>query len=121
MTHPETIMNHFHQCQYWTTLDLANAFYQIQVHPDYTHKLAFTTGDVLYEFLVMPFGIKNAPATFQYLMYLVLGKFYGKFVFVYLDDIIIYLKTKEEHMQHLHEVLTEIRKAGLKIKPAKCQ
>ena len=54
-------------------------------------------------------------------MYLVLGKFYGKFVFVYLDNIIIYSKSKEEHVQHLHEVLTELRKAGLKIKPAKCQ
>ena len=54
-------------------------------------------------------------------MYLVLEKFYEKFVFVYFDNIIIYSKTREEYIQHLQMVLTEIRKAELKIKPAKCQ
>src|SRR5688572_15449450 len=69
----------------------------------------------------MPSGVKNVPATFQYLMYLVLGAYYHKFVFVYLDDIIIFSKTLEEHIQHVRLVFQALRKAGIKIKPSKCQ
>src|SRR5688572_27563062 len=77
--------------------------------------------DCSYKFLVMLFGVKNAPATFQYLMYLVLGDYYHKFVFVYLNDIIIFSKTLEKHIQHVRLVFQALRKADLKIKPSKCQ
>src|SRR5215208_2738224 len=80
MPYPDSAPDEFHGCVIWTAIDLANAFYQIMVHPDSTYKLAFMTKDGLWEFLVMPFGIKNAPATFQYLMYLVLGDYLNKFV-----------------------------------------
>ena len=69
----------------------------------------------------MPFSVKNAPATFQYLMYCVLGEFYEKFVYVYLDDIIIFSRSLEEHVDHLRQVLTKIREANLKIKLSKYQ
>src|SRR5215208_1876733 len=121
MPYPDSAPDEFHGCVIWTAIDLANAFYQIMVHPDSTHKLAFMTKDGLWEFLVMPFSIKNAPATFQYLMYLVLGDYLNKFVFVYLDDIIIYSKSIEEHTTHVRMVLEALRKAKLKIKPTKCQ
>jgi Reverse transcriptase (RNA-dependent DNA polymerase). len=118
MPHADTVSDLFYECQYWTALDLSNAFYQIKVEEGSRHKLAFFANGVLYEFLVMPFGIKNAPATFQYLMYIVLGEYYNKFVFVYLDDIIIYSKTLEEHQQHVQIVLEALRNAHLKISPA---
>ena len=121
MPHPDATTDQFIGCQYWTALDLANAFYQIQVHDKHIPKLAFSTDDGHFEFTVMPFGVKNAPATFQYLMYRVLGEFYGKFVYVYLDDIIIFSRSLEEHVDHLRQVLTKIREANLKIKPSKCQ
>ena len=69
----------------------------------------------------MHFGVKNALTTFQYLMYRILGEFYGKFVYVYLDDIIIFFRSLEEHVDHLRQVLTKIRETNLKIKPSKCQ
>ena len=69
----------------------------------------------------MSFGIKNVPATFQYLIYRVLGEFYGKFVYIYLDDIIIFSRMLKKHTDHFWQVLTKIRKANLKIKPNKCQ
>ena len=119
MPHPDATTDQFAGCLYWTALDLANAFYQIQVYGDHIPKLAFSTDDGHFEFTVMPFGVKNAPATFQYLMYRVLGEFYEKFVYVYLDDIIIFSRSLEEHVDHLRQVLTKIREANLKIKPSK--
>src|SRR5688572_22586121 len=104
MLNPDVITDQFYGCMYWTALDLANAFYQIQVAPEHIHKLAFSTDDGKFEFTVMPFSIKNAPDTFQYLMYHVLGEYYGKFVYVYLDNIIIFSKSLEEHIEHLRLV-----------------
>ncbi len=69
----------------------------------------------------MPFGLKNAPATFQRLMIRVLGQYLYEFVIVYIDDILIYSKSKEEHKRHLHLVFQALRKAGLKIKLKKCE
>ena len=121
MPHPDATTDQFTGCQYWTVLDLANAFYQIQVYDKHIPKLAFSTDDGHFKFTVMPFGVKNAPATFQYLMYHVLGEFYEKFVYVYLDNIIIFSRSLEEHVDHLIQVLIKIREANLKIKPSKYQ
>ena len=84
-------------------------------------KTAFICQYGLYEFKRMPFGLKNAPGTFQRLMNFVLQEYLYKFVAVYLDDIIIYSKTHEEHLQHLQMVFEAIRKAKLMIKLKKCQ
>ncbi len=69
----------------------------------------------------MPFGLCNVPATFQRLMNKILRPYIGKFVEVYLDDVIIHSRTKEEHIKHVKAVLQKIRKANLKLKPSKCK
>ena len=79
-------------------------------------KTAFITHKGLYEFNVMPFGLCNAPGTFQHLMNYVLQEYLGKFVAVYLDDIIIFSKTFEQHIDHIHLVFEALRTATLKIK-----
>jgi hypothetical protein len=84
-------------------------------------KTAFRTRFGLYEYLVMPFGLTNAPATFQAYINNVLRKYLDVFVVVYLDDILVYSKTYEEHVQHVRHVLTALRDADLRIKAEKTE
>ncbi len=84
-------------------------------------KTAFKTRSGQYQFRVMPFGLCNAPATFQRLMNKILRPYVGKFVEVYLDDVIIHSRSKEEHIKHVRAVLQKIREANLKLKPSKCK
>ncbi len=95
--------------------------WQIQLRKKDRPKTAFLTRSGQYQFKVMPFGLNNAPATFQRLMNKVLRQFIGKFVQVYLDDVIIYSNNLDEHKRHIKAVLEKIREANLKLKPSKCQ
>ncbi len=106
--------------KYFTTLDLTAGFWQVELAQGSAEKTAFTTPLGLYEFQVMPFGLCNAPATFQRLMDSVIGHLGKEFVLVYLDDVLIFSRTFEEHVEHLREVLTCIRDANLCIKLKKC-
>ncbi len=106
--------------QYFTTLDLASGYWQVRMHPESREKTAFTTYSGLYEFLVMPFGLCNAPATFQRLMETVLAGLARDACMVYMDDILVIGKTYEEHLDNLRRVLDRLREAGLKLKPEKC-
>ena len=90
--------------EYCSIADLASGFWQIPVAERDRYKTAFRTPWGLYEFNVMPFGLKNAPATFQRLMIRVLRQYLYDFAIVYIDDILIYSKSKEEHKRHLHLV-----------------
>ena len=95
------------------------------MEPCSREKTAFVTPFGLYEFLVMPFGLKNAPAVFQRLMQRVLNGLNPEngrqFVAAYLDDILIFSSTLSEYLTHLRRVIDRLLLAGLKLKPAKCQ
>ena len=103
-----------------TTLDLTSGYHQIRIAPKDIEKTAFNTRYGKYEFLVMSFGLTNAPATFQMLMNQILRPYIDKFVLVYLDDILIYSNSTEEHRKHLRLVLDVLRKHKLYVRPRKC-
>jgi hypothetical protein len=105
---------------YFSTLDLTSGFWQVAMNAQDQEKTAFTTRFGTYEFTVMPFGLCNAPATFQRLMDQVLYDVTWKFALVYMDDIIIYSKTLEDHQQHLRKIFQLLIEAGLKLNPDKC-
>lgn len=106
--------------RYFSTLDLLSGYWQVPVHPDDAEKTAFVTPDGLYQFNRMPFGLSNAPATFQRLMDRVLGHLKWTMALVYLDDVIVYAATFEEHQRRLKLVLEALTSAGLRLKPKKC-
>lgn len=106
---------------YFTTLDLASGFHQIELDSKDIPKTAFNTPYGHYEFLRMPFGLKNAPATFQRAMDSVLYGLQGERCFVYLDDIVVFASSLQEHEQKLTEVFDRLRKHGLKVQPDKCE
>ena len=106
--------------KYFSALDLASGYWQVSMSPESIEKTAFATHSGLYEFAVMPFGLCNAPATFQRLMETVLAGLARDACMVYLDDILVLGATLEEHLQNLSEVFDRLRKAGLRLKPTKC-
>ena len=116
----DDIFDKLGRCQYFTTLDLAQGFHQIEMDERDIHKTAFSTANGHYEFLRMPFGLKNAPSTFQRLMNEVLREHIGKICLVYLDDILIFSTSVEEHIESLDKVLNCLTKANLKIQLGKC-
>jgi len=106
---------------WFSTMDLASGFWQVQMAKEDIKKTAFITANGLYEFTVMPFGLNNAPSTFQRLMNWVLRDYLGKFVAVYLDDVIIYTNGSFElHIDHIKQVFQTLRENLLKIKLKKC-
>ena len=113
------LLDQLGKSKYYTTLDLASGYWQIKVNTNSQEKTAFATHQGLFEFRVMPFGVMNAPAVFQRLMQRVLSGL--QFVSVYLDDVIVYSETLEEHVSHLRTVFERLRTANLKLNPAKCK
>ncbi|KRY29757.1 Retrovirus-related Pol polyprotein from transposon 17.6 [Trichinella spiralis] len=109
------------RAKWFTTLDLASGYWQVEVDKRDCEKTAFATPLGLYQFKVMPFGLCNAPGTFQRLMERTLSGLVGKSCLVYLDDIIVFSATEEEHLTRLEEVFQRLKGVGLKIKPEKCQ
>lgn len=104
----------------FSKLDLLSGYFQVRIKEEDIAKTAFSTSSGHFEWVVMPFGLSNAPSTFQRFMNLVLQPFLNKFVMVYLDDIVIYSNSIEEHKHHLKSVLETLQKNHLVAKLSKC-
>ena len=121
----DDLLDQLGKSRYFSTLDLASGFWQIRMEGGSQAKTAFITPQGLFEFRVMPFGLTNAPAVFQRLMTKVLMGLNPPegpdFVGVFIDDIIVFSRTLNEHLEHLRRVLERIKGAGLKLKPVKCR
>ncbi|GBG91302.1 hypothetical protein CBR_g52188 [Chara braunii] len=107
--------------KYYTKIDLKSGYHQIAIRPEDQHKTAFQTRYSLYEFVVMPFGLCNASGTFQHAMNRIFHDYLDKFVVVYLDDILIFSRSVEEHAQHVDTVLSLLRQHKYKINVEKCE
>lgn len=116
----EEILDKLAGTQSFTKLDMTAGYHQIRMADGEEHKTAFETHHGHFQFRVMPFGLTNAPATFQCVMNDILQPFLRKFVLVFLDDILIYSPTWEAHLDHLREVLLQLRKHKFYLKSSKC-
>ena len=106
----------------FTSLDLKSGYWQVKLDKESIPLTAFTVGPLgFYECVRMPFGLTNAPATFQRLMESCLGELHLDWCIIYLDDIIIFSRTPNDHITRLEGVLEKLAKAGLKLKPSKCE
>ena len=108
--------------QIFSSLDLKSGYWQVELEEESIPLTAFTVGPLgFYECVRMPFGLTNAPATFQRLMESCLGELHLSWCIIYLDDVILFSRTPEEHLDRLEGVLRKLRQAGLKLKPSKCE
>ena len=115
------ILQSMHGAKFFTTLDLESSYWQTSINESDKQKTAFSTQTGHFEFNVMPFGLKNAPAIFSRLMSNVLAGLIGPSVLVYLDDIIIFSENLTDHLEKLKLVFERLQKYNLKLKLRKCQ
>ena len=121
LPHVDDILDALTGSKVFSTLDLISSYWQVEVASQDHSKTAFCTTEGLLEFNVMPFGLCNAPATFQRLMDMVLTGLQWNSCLVYIVDIVIFGKSFEEHLTNLSIVLQRLRKANLKLQPRKCR
>ena len=116
----EDLLDELGGAKYFTKLDLRACFHQLRMSPSDVYKTAFKSHAGHYEYLVMPFGLSNAPCTFQSLMNHVFQDISRKFLLVFFDDILVYSPDWESHLQHLQEVFSILRHQQLYLKASKC-
>ena len=117
----DQLFNQLQGSQIYSKIDLRSSYHQLRVRENDVSKIAFRTRYDHYEFLVMPFGLTNAPAAFMDLMNRVFSSYLDKFVVVFIDDILVYSGSPEEHAEHLWTVLQILRERQLYAKFSKCQ
>jgi hypothetical protein len=120
LPHIEDLFDQMRGAKVFSKIDLRSGYHQMKIRWSDIPKTAFTTRYGLYEYTVMSFGLTNAPAYFMYLMNKVFMEYLDKFVVVFIDDILIYSKTKEEHEEHLRLALQKLREHQLYAKFSKC-
>lgn len=111
----DEILDNLGKCVYFTTLDLAQGFHQIEMAQESVEKTAFCVNNGHYEYVRMPFGLKNAPATFQRVMDNILREYLYKFCFVYMDDVVIFSKSLHDHLVHLRQIFSKFKEFNLKV------
>ena len=121
LPHIEELFNNTHGAKYFSKIDLRSGYHQIRLAKEDTEKTAFRTRYGHFEFLVVPFGLTNAPATFMHLMQSVLNPVIDKFAVAFLDDILIYSKTEKEHIEHIRQILQLLHENKLYAKLSKCE
>jgi RNase H-like domain found in reverse transcriptase/Reverse transcriptase (RNA-dependent DNA polymerase)/Integrase zinc binding domain/Retroviral aspartyl protease/Chromo (CHRromatin Organisation MOdifier) domain len=117
----DELLNCLHGAKVFSKIDLKSAYHQIRIAEQDIPKTAFRTRYGHYEYLVMPFGLTNAPASFQLLVNSLFEDYLERFMLVYLDDILIYSCSEQEHGRHLRLVLQRLRDAKLYAAPSKCE
>ncbi len=106
---------------WFSTLDLKSSYWQVQIAEEDQHKTAFTVGPLgFYECQYMAFGLTNAPATFQRLMETVMGDLHLMWCLIYLDDVVVFSRTFDDHLDRLEAIFQRLAQVGLKLKPGKC-
>ena len=116
----DELLSRLQGAKYFSRLDLRDGYFHVPIADQDVHKTAFSCRYGTYEYLVMPFGLMNAPSTFQRIMNQVFFDMLDKNVIVYLDDILIFTKTEQEHRQVLAEVFRHLAHYSLYVKEKKC-
>ena len=112
----DDLLDNLGGARYFSSLDLTSGYHQLVLHSKDWEKTAFNTHMGKFEWRVLPFGLTNAPAVFRAAMHQIVGKFLNKFVLIYLDDLLIFSRTLEEHLEHLRLILQRLRDENLKAK-----
>ena len=119
---PETagLLDQLSRAQYFTSLDLRSGYWQVRLKDSDCHKTAFTTRYGLYKWRILPMGLTNAPSTFQRVMNTLFHDMLDRSVVVYLDDILIFSKSLQEHEEHVRQVLQRLQDHSFYCKLKKC-
>jgi hypothetical protein len=121
LPHNDLLFNQLIGAQVFSKIDLRSGYHQIKIHEEDITKTTFSTRYGLYEYLVMSFGLTNAPTHFTYLMNSIFMEELNKFAMVFIDDILVFSNSRKEHEEHLHIVLQRLRDHQLYVKFSKCE